>query len=56
MITSSPLLAAMGLGVQAIERKQDFHEAVQRLVRARDEEQVLQAARQQGRDDSVQQE
>lgn len=56
MMTSSPLIAAMGLGVQAVERKHDFDEAVLQLVRARNEEQILQAARMRGRDEGQRQE
>jgi hypothetical protein len=53
MITSSPFLAAMRLGVHAIERKHDFEEAALKLMRARNEEQILQAARQRGREEAL---
>ncbi len=53
MITSSPFLAAMRLGVKAIERRHGFEEAVQNLVRARHEEQLLRAAYLKARDESM---
>ncbi|MEL6792699.1 MAG: hypothetical protein AAFP78_04545 [Pseudomonadota bacterium] len=37
MITSSPMLAAMGLGVKAVERRSDFEQNAMNLRRARDE-------------------
>lgn len=51
MITSSPTLAAMGMGVQAVDREEDrdFSQAVMRLRRARDETQRLAEARKRGR-------
>ncbi|MEM7546559.1 MAG: hypothetical protein AAF367_13565 [Pseudomonadota bacterium] len=50
------MIAAMGLGVRAIERRQDFEGAVTRLARARDEEQRLQIARQRGREEALREE
>lgn len=53
MITSSPTLAAMGLGVQAVERHRDFDQAAMRLQRARDEAAHLQRIREAARREAV---
>ena len=45
MSTGSPMLAAMGLNVRAVERKRDFDEAVLNLKRAREEVERLERAR-----------
>ncbi|MEM8755650.1 MAG: hypothetical protein AAGF90_22035 [Pseudomonadota bacterium] len=50
MITSSPTLAAMRLGVEAVERRSDFEDAALRLRRAREDAERLQAARARARD------
>ena len=49
MITNSPTLAAMGLGVRAVERHQDFGQVAMRLERARDEAAQLQRIRERAR-------
>ncbi len=53
MITSSPTLAAMRMGVSAVERKRDFDEAVMNLRRARDEAQRLETIRAAARDEAL---
>ena len=52
MITSSPMLAAMRLGVEAVERRSDFEANAMNLQRARDEAQRVEEARQRGRRDA----
>lgn len=53
MITNSPTLAAMGLGVRAVERHKDFDQAVMRLQRAREEAARLQRIRERARGDAA---
>lgn len=53
MSTSSPTIAAMRMGVSALERKRDFDEAVMNLRRARDEAQRQETIRAALRDEAL---
>ena len=53
MSTSSPTIAAMRMGVSALERKRDFDEAVMNLRRARDEAQRRETIRAALRDEAL---
>lgn len=54
MTTSSRYPGAMGLAVQAVERRRDFDEAAMTLRRARDEAKALAEARLAGRAQALQ--
>ena len=53
MITSSPMLGAMGLGVKAVERRSDFEQNAMNLRRVRDEALYLDEIRRQARESIV---